>query len=134
MQRRLLLIASALWSSLQLNGCATPPDVPICLELSPTRGWCTNTLSDKEFYIDDENPYSFYPDQPKMTWWELRPTLLLVPSSSYAALKAYIIKTCRQQKCDSKIGAWERRVERIDQRIDERDPKKNSPIQNRLGR
>jgi hypothetical protein len=69
-----------------------------------------------------------------MTWWELRPTLLLVPSSSYAAMKAYIVKMCKKQNCDSKVGAWERRVEKIDQRINERDPKKNTPIQNRLGR
>jgi hypothetical protein len=124
MQRKLLLIASVLWSSLHLSGCATtPPDVPICLELSPTRGWCTHTLSDREFYIDDEHPYSFYKDQPKMSWWELRPTLLLVPSPSYAALKAYIVKTCRQQRCDAQIGSWERRVKRIDERIDERNPK-----------
>jgi hypothetical protein len=127
MQKKLSLIASALWLSFQTSGCAhKPPDVAICLELSPTRGWCTHTLSDREFYIDDEHPYSFYKGEEPMSWWELRPTLLLVPAPSYAALKAYIVKTCRAQKCDSQIGAWERRVQKIDKQIDERNPNKDS--------
>jgi hypothetical protein len=99
-----------------------PPDVPICMEISPTEGWCTNTVSDKEFTIDDAHPYSFYDDKPKQTWWELRPTFLLVPAPSYAALKDYIVKTCKEQKCDQAISSWNRTIQTIDTQLQQRQP------------
>lgn len=111
-----LLIALVTLSSLLLSCATMPPDVPVCVEVSPTRGWCTYTISDKEFYVDDENPLKIYDDQPALTWWELRPTFLLVPAPSYAKMKAYIIKTCKQNKCDKHIGSWERRMERVEEK------------------
>lgn len=119
--RLLILLGCSL--SMLLSGCATmPPDVPICMEVSPVQGWCTYTISDKEFYIDDEHPYSFYEDQPKQTWWELRPTFLLVPAPSYAGLKAYVVKTCKQQKCDKQIMSWDRTTKKIDKQLEQRVP------------
>jgi hypothetical protein len=92
-----------------------PPDVPVCVEISPTRGWCTYTISDREFFIDDENPWNIEGEEP-MTWWDLRPTLLLVPAPSYAKMKAYIVKTCKKDKCDKFIGSWERRSKRLEEK------------------
>lgn len=57
-----------------------------------------------------------------MTWWEMRPLMLFVPPPSYAAIKSYIVKTCKQQKCDEAIGSWDRRVKRIDQKLEEKKP------------
>ncbi len=112
--------------ALFLSSCAgSPPDVPLCVEISPTRGWCTNTVSNKEFEINDKNPYSFSEGQKPMTWWELRPTFVLVPAPSWAKIKAWIIKSCKGTKqCDKEIDSWERKIDSVDQKINEKKDKK----------
>ena len=103
--------------SLLLSACAAmPPDTEVCIEINPVRGWCTMTISDKEFFIDEENPYDFKDGQGPVTWWQIRPLMLYVPSGSYAKMKAYIIKTCKQNKCDKHIGSWNRRMERLEKK------------------
>lgn len=108
-----LLKSSCLWLSLLLSACATvPPDVPICTELSMTRGFCTNTISDKSFFIDEEIKLE------GKTWWELRPTMIQVPISSWVKIKAFIIKVCKEKgNCGDNISNWERRVFDLDQQI-----------------
>ena len=58
MRKMSLSVVSVLWLSLLIS-CASTPDVPVCTEINPERGWCTNTISDVEFFIDEENPYTF---------------------------------------------------------------------------
>jgi hypothetical protein len=89
------------------------------MEISPSRGFCTNTVSDKEFEINDENPYTFTPGKPAMTWWEMRPSFIYVPAESWAKLKAWIIKTCKQtNQCDAAIASWQRKIDFIDEKIE----------------
>lgn len=90
-------------------GCASAPDVPVCVEINPSKAYCINTISEKEFVVDDNHKFE------NLTYWELRPLMLLVPASSWAKIKAYIIKSCRQSnQCDESIGNWSGKVESID--------------------
>jgi hypothetical protein len=105
-----LLLLMTLLSSL-LTSCATVPDVPLCKELGPDRGYCAWTLKPKEqnFYVDEDHPYAFDPKKPeeKFTWWEIRPLMIQLPPHSWAMLKAYIIKQCNiTKRCRSDIGEW----------------------------
>jgi len=112
--KKSLLIASVLSLSL-LTNCAHMPDEPACVEIHNTKGWCTNMVSDVEFYVDEKRPHSFSGD-PKdaKTWWEVRPFMVLIPFDSWAKLKAYLIKNCKRTNCDKYIKSWERKINRID--------------------
>ena len=95
--------------SLIAISCATVPDVPICKELTPDRGWCSWTLKKGGFYVDEANPYAFDPEHPEKlsTWWEYRPVMMALPPYSYGELKKYIIKQCRiTRKCQGNVGEW----------------------------
>lgn len=95
--------------SLIACSCATVPDVPICKEINPDKGWCSHTLSAGGFYVDEDHPYAFDPKKPdeKMTWWEARPVMLQVPPHSWAEFKKFIIKSCRiSRKCRGGVGEW----------------------------
>jgi hypothetical protein len=82
----LLIVFVNLLSSCKLN----VPDVPVCTEITPDRAFCTYTVSNKEFYWDDINLYE------KKTYWESRQTMILVPSSSWSKIKAFVIKMCEK--------------------------------------
>lgn len=85
-----------------------------------TRGWCTNTISDVEFFIDEEHPHSFSgSEDDKKTWWELRPYMVQLPFPSWAALKAYLIKNCKRNNCDKYIASWERRINEMEKKVSE---------------
>ncbi len=101
--------------ALLLPACTHIPDKPVCLEISMTRGFCTNTVSDHEFYIDEEHPYSFTSDtKDEKTWWQMRPFMILVPADSWAAFKTYIIQECKRTNCDQYIESWDRKIQDID--------------------
>lgn len=92
-----------------LNGCVTPPSVPACAEISPSEGYCVNTMTDEEFYINDEFKFE------GKTWWELRPLMLHLPPSSWAAIKSYIIKSCKKYgNCDSSVTDWPDKINKLD--------------------
>lgn len=92
------------------------------MELSPTRGWCTFTVQNKEFEINEQNPYTFTEGQKPMTWWELRPTFIYIPAPSWAKLKAWIVKTCKKYgQCDKAISSWQRKIIAVDTQIEERE-------------
>lgn len=96
-----------------LAGCAIPvPAVPLCVELSPVKGYCVNTITNEEQIVDEMHPMN------KQTWWEMRPSMIYMPAQSWAQLKAFIIKICRKSKqCDTDLGKWERSVELIDSMV-----------------
>jgi hypothetical protein len=70
-------------------------------------------MSNREYVIDDENPLN------GKTWWDLRPTMIYMPSDSWVEVKSFIIKICKKTgQCNGKsIVDWERTVEKIDQNV-----------------
>lgn len=115
MLKKSLLIPFVLWSSLLANCATSPPDVPVCTEIHQARGWCTNTITDVEFFVDDTNKLE------GKTWWELRPFMIQVPITSWVKIKAYIQKTCKKTKmCEEEIYAWERKMQDLDQQLEEK--------------
>lgn len=125
MLKKPLLISFALSLSLQISGCAVaPPDGPVCTEIELTRGWCTNSISNTEFYIDDKHPWSPTGD-PKdaMTWWELRPTMVMLPYQMWVKVKVFIIEICaKTNQCSSLSKSWDRSVNGMDQQLDQKLP------------
>ncbi len=99
--------------SLLLSGCASVPDVLICTELNMNKGWCTRTISNEEFFVDDTHPYAF-DGKKKQTWWELRPYMVLVPIASWAEIKSYVIKTCKRSNCNEYVKSWDRKITELD--------------------
>jgi len=95
--------------------CAAIPDVPLCVEINPTRGFCTNTISDKDFYIDESHPVQLLGDDKPKTWWERRPFMVLVPVTSWKELKSYIIKQCKRTNCDKYVQSWDRKINELEQ-------------------
>jgi len=104
----LLLLASV------FTGCASaPPDVPACVEIHMSKGYCINTLSSKEFVVDDQNKLD------GKTWWEARPSMLMMPASSWAKIKIWIITQCKKTgQCDKSITSWDRTIQSVDQALE----------------
>lgn len=91
------------------------PDEWACVELNPTKGYCTKTLSPTEQIVDNEHPLN------GKTWWDMRPTFVMLPPESYAHLKAYLIKNCKNNnKCAPDLATWERKMRSIDDKIAEK--------------
>lgn len=94
----MLLLASV------VNNCASVPDVPICAEISISRGVCTYTVSGKNVEVDDEHLLE------GQTWFDIRSKVLSVPASSWAQIKSWMIKQCKQNKCNIDISSWDREL------------------------
>lgn len=97
-----------------LNSCAvTPPDIFLCTEIHPNKGFCVRTISSKEFEITKDKKYK------GKSWWELRPTMIYMPSESWVDIKKFIIKICKKSKrCSGKsVSNWQRTVKKIDTNI-----------------
>jgi hypothetical protein len=68
-----------------------------------------NTITSDEFYIDDEHPFN------GSTYWEMRPTMVLLPFSSWIELKRWIIKECAVTRaCDEAVSSWDRTLKTVD--------------------
>lgn len=108
----LSLLLGSLFSS-----CATnPPDVPICVEFTPERGRCVKIISGEKFDVNESLKFE------EKTWWEHRPTMIQMPASSWAKMKAFIIKMCKKYgKCDKEISSWDRTIVTIDQQLEEKN-------------
>lgn len=91
-----------------------PPDKPLFVEISPTEGFGVNIMSGKQITVDDTHKYE------GMTWWEMRPYMILMPASTWAPLKAWIIKICKAnpRQCDKAVGNWEKTVNTIDKQLE----------------
>ena len=89
-----------------INSCAGIPEVPICAEVSLSKGICTYTISGKNIVVDDEHPLE------GQTWFDMRAKVLAVPASSWAQVKAWMIKQCkRTNKCSVDISSWDRNLD-----------------------
>lgn len=105
MQKRslkLLLISSLLF----LSSCASVPDVIICAEVSLSKGVCTYTVSGKNIVVDDDHLHE------GQSWFDMRSKALTVPANSWAKIKAFLVKQCKQNKCDVDISSWDRGLSR----------------------
>lgn len=91
-------------SSLLVSSCSvTPPDVPLCTEINPSRGYCVNTLSNKKYEINDTQKLE------DKTWWEAKPYMIYMPVSSWVEIKSFMIKICKISKmCNVDISSWNR--------------------------
>lgn len=96
--------------ALALSGCASVPNGPVCVSLTPVRGYCIETLSEKEYPVDDVNLLD------GKTWRELEMVSLRVPPGYWAQIKAYLLKQCRKNKnCRGDLGKWETKADKVDQ-------------------
>lgn len=125
MLKKLLSISFVLLLSSQISACAVaPPDGPVCTEVDISRGWCTMSISNEEFYIDDTHPWSPTGD-PKdaMTWWDLRPTMVMLPYEMWVKVKVFIIDICaKTDQCTELKKSWERSVNGMDEQLDQKLP------------
>lgn len=113
MPKKNYLLALVSLSALAAS-CATPPDGPVCVGITPARGYCFHTLEEKEFPVDDEHLYE------GKTWRQLDQDNLRIPPSYWAKLKGYMLKQCKKHKdCDKNLGKWERQASKVDQAIGE---------------
>ena len=99
MQKKSLKLLLGILFILSLSSCASMPDVPVCAEISLSKGICTYTGSGKTVEVDDDNPLE------GETWWQIRQKVLSMPAKSMAKIKAYMIKTCKQYKCNVDISS-----------------------------
>lgn len=106
MLKQNLLRLLTIWLVLKLStSCSSVPEVPICAEVSMSKGVCTYTVSGKNIIVDDEHPLD------GQTWFDMRSKVLAVPASSWAKLKSWMIKQCkRTNKCDVDIDSWDRSI------------------------
>lgn len=96
-----------------LTACAHLPDKPVCVEINMGKGFCTDTISDKDYYIDDQHPAALEEGGKPQTWWEMRPYMVLLPMATWKAFKDYIIMTCKRTNCDQYIQSWDRKINEI---------------------
>ena len=107
MLKRNLLKLLTIWLVLKLStSCSSVPDVNICAEISISKGVCTTTVSSKTTIVDDEHPLD------GATWFDIRSKALTVPAKSWAKIKAFLIKQCKQRKCNVDIDSWDRQIDR----------------------
>lgn len=113
-----LLTALGISYGLITSGCATPPDKPGCVEvIKDSLGWCTWTISEREIYVDND-PENKETKLDGKAWSEVKLDALIFPSQSWAAIKSYIMKNCKQHKqCAEDIGKWDRKTKKIDQKL-----------------
>lgn len=99
-----------------LSGCQTsPPAIPVCVELSMSRGYCINTISGEEFEVNDTKLID------GKTWWSIRPSMVMMPATSWAKLKTYIITQCKKTKlCDKEISSWDRTIKSVDTALEKK--------------
>lgn len=104
---------------LLISGCATnPPNVPVCIELGMSRGYCVTTIKGEEFYIDEVNKYN------GKTFWEMRPEMIMLPPDSWADIKKFIIKICKKtNECQKEVSSWDRSIKNIDEKLKEKTEK-----------
>ena len=89
-----------------------PPDKPICVETEVYEGHCTNIISGTRFIVDETHKYE------GKTWFEQRHYMLMMPASTWAELKAYIVKACKKYgNCQSEVSDWSKTVNVIDEQL-----------------
>lgn len=111
-----LVIRLVTLSILFLVGCASVPDVPMCVNefanaLHPDRLYCNYTLSQKPFYVDDiPGSGNVYTDNEGKTWTRAQLIMisLITPPETWGSLDGFIQKICHENpgRCGN-AGQWE---------------------------
>ena len=114
---KLILSVLLLSSFLSLISCAgLPPDEPLCTEINPERAYCVRMMSGKQFEISETKKFN------GQTWWELKPTVISMPASTWRELKKWIIKICKNNsQCDDAVAGWDRTVKIIDDQVSSKE-------------
>lgn len=98
-----LLVSLMILLEFVLSNCAHKiPDEPVCVEVNPVKGYCTYTLSDKHYYLLNQD------------WVNMKSNSLIMPISSWGEIKKFIIKICAEEnQCteNEKIRLEEKLVE-----------------------
>ena len=108
-----ILNLSLLLSLCFVTSCAgLPPDEPLCTEITVERGFCVRMMSGHTFEVNEHMKLN------GKTWWEMKPSMVYMPASTWAALKKWIIKTCKNNsQCDGADASWDRTVEIIEDKV-----------------
>jgi hypothetical protein len=76
-------------------------------------GFCRWTISDKRQLVTEKNPLII--NEKPYTWWELRHSTVRLPAHSWAEIKKFIIKICKESElCAQNVSSWDRAVSDID--------------------
>ena len=77
-------------------------------------GWCRWSISDRRQFVSETSPLEM-PDKTKKTWWELRPVMVRMPAHSWAEIKKFIVKVCKESElCEQNVSSWDRAVSDVD--------------------
>jgi hypothetical protein len=107
---RLNNVITVLYSVLILSGCASFPDVPVCV-FEGSQGYCDTTLDanqSESFHLDDTS--QFYTDSSgnKFTWDQLVRASYIVPPNTWSAIESFVQAYCHQNNgvgCNG-VGQW----------------------------
>ena len=114
MQKKFFALSLLASLSLGLSSCAglQVPDSPICVEIDPSRANCVKIVSGESFDIDETHPFE------GKTYWEIRPTVVLVPASTWIELNKFITLLCKKtNQCQKSITSWDKSIEIIDNQL-----------------
>lgn len=103
-----LLISLITSLGLMLSSCAHKiPNEPVCLEINQNKGYCTYTLSDKHYYLFDQD------------WINMKSNSLIMPIKSWAEIKKFILKICAEEnQCtDNEKILVEQKLKEIEVRL-----------------
>lgn len=96
-------------------GSLTSIDKPVCVEISIDKGYCTTIISGEGFYVDEDHLLE------GDTWFSAKPKMILVPATTWAAIKKYLIVNCKRSKsCNANIDSWTRSMETIDSQVEQK--------------
>ena len=104
-------MTSLLW--ITISCAVNPPNVPLCTEINPTKGYCVYTMSGKDFEVSEKDLHQ------GKSWWEIRPYMIFMPIQSWMELKKFILKVCKTSKrCKNKhVKHWKNTVNLIDKNM-----------------
>lgn len=91
-------------------------NVPVCTEISPIEGYCVNIIDGQDFSVTDDKTLE------GDTWWQQRHRMIMVPPSSWAKIKSFIIEECKKNNRCSELSKWERTIDAIDKKATSSPP------------
>lgn len=76
--------------------------MPVCIELAPTKGYCTYTISPDFFFLHNEE------------WQSLKNKSMVLPAQSWKEIKKFIMDLCKESnQCvmvEKKISQFEEQI------------------------
>lgn len=138
---KLLVNWLVLLGSVLLSGCITkPPNILVCRDLQERPIWtkddlgmeiihynanpvCTKELAESScgFCIRIiSNEVQYIGNKPehnsnKKSWNDIKSSAVLIPTDSYAELKAYVINSCKKNKdCQDDVDSWRLKLEKLE--------------------